>query len=121
MIDETKITPVGALEFTETDVEGTYNGGIVSISTQVDLSDVGLTLVDVETGTSGSINPLVDGGETSAGQPGAIINISFSDRGMSDKLDSGDVFIIHGGTEGDRIILTYIPADDLICYYSIPL
>lgn len=120
MISKTKTTPVAALDFVESkDVEGEYTGGIVSISEKVELPDVGLTLIDGETGEAASISPLVDNGQAEAGAPGEAVQILYKDANSNNQLDTSDVFYITNGTAGDKITITYIPSDSLIDYYVI--
>jgi flagellin-like protein len=121
MVEETKPTPIVAIDFNEHDtIEGMYIGGVVSMSEEVKLSQASLTLIDVESGDSGAIHPLVTGGETSAGSGADMINITFTDGGMTGKLEPSDVFVITGATEGDKVVLTYIPSDDILAFYIIP-
>lgn len=120
MITKTKTTPVAALYFVESkDVEGEYTGSIVSISAKVKLPDVGLTLVDGETGEAASIFPLVDNGQAEAGAPGEAVHILYNDANSNNQLDSSDVFYITNGTVGDKVTLMYLPSDDLLDYYVI--
>jgi flagellin-like protein len=122
MVDETKITPVAALGFREHEtIEGQYTGGIVSISSKVYLKEVSLTIVDVETGTSEVIQPLADGESVSIGNPGSEITVTFDDAGKPGLLESSDVFFITGATFGDKLILIYIPSDDLLDTWETPL
>jgi flagellin-like protein len=122
MIDETKITPVAALGFKEHDtIDDQYIGGIISISSKVFISDVSMTIVDVDSGSSEVIQPLADGESVSAGPAGSEITITFDDAGRTGTLDSSDVFFITGATFGDKVILIYIPSDDLIAQWETPL
>lgn len=122
MIDETKITPVAALAFKEHETnEGQYTGGIVSISSKVYTSDVSMTVVDVETGSSDVIQPLTDGASISVGLAGSEITVTYDDAGNPGILDSSDVIFITGATYKDRIVLIYIPSDDLLAKWDTPL
>jgi hypothetical protein len=122
MIDRTEITPVGALGFTEHETtDGEFIGGVVSLSNKVKLKDVSLTLIDAETGTSGLINPMVNGGSAQAGDPGSEITITYDDAGKTDWLDSSDVLFITGATTGDRVVLIFLPSDDLLAQWTTPI
>jgi flagellin-like protein len=122
MIDDTRITPVAALGFTEHEtIEGQYMGRIVSISSRVYLDEVSLTLVDGETGETDIIQPMVGGGSAQAGPTGSQINITYDDAGKPGTLDSSDVFYVSGATYGDKIILIYTPSDDLLAQWETPL
>lgn len=122
MIEGTETTPVGALHFTEDpDIDGKYRGRIISISSKVKISEVGLTLIDVETGESGAIFPLVDQGMTRAGPAGSNFTVTYDDAGKTGQLDSSDIFFVTGATYQDQILLTYIPSDDLIATWETPL
>lgn len=122
MIDKTMITPVGAMSFREHEtIDGQYIGGIVSISSKVYTDDVSMSIVDVESGSSNVIQPLADGASASAGPIGSQINVTFDDAGKTGTLDSSDVIFVTGATHGDRIILIYIPSDDLITQWETPV
>jgi flagellin-like protein len=122
MIDETKVTPVAALGFKEHEtIEGQYTGGVVSISYKTFIDDVSITIVDVDSGDSSVIQPLTDGASDSAGPAGSEITVTYQDEGKQGILDSSDVFFITGATTGDKIILIFIPSDDLLGQWETPL
>jgi flagellin-like protein len=122
MIDETKMTPVGAFNFREHEtIEGQFTGGIISVSSKVYIDDVSLTVVDAESGGSDIIHPMAEGQSAQAGPPGSQINITYDDEGKMGVLDSSDVFFVTGATHGDKVILTYIPSDDRIALWSTPI
>ncbi len=120
LIERTETTPVVALDFEESStVTGKYTGGIVSISSKVELKDVSLTILDAETGESVAITPLTGNSTASAGAPGATFNLRFIDGGLAGQLDSGDTFFLDGATKGDTVTLAYIPSGDLLDSYVV--
>jgi flagellin-like protein len=122
MIDETKITPVAALGFKEDEtIEGQYTGGVVSISYKTFTKDVSMTIVDVDSGSSEVIQPLTNDASASAGPAGSEITVTYKDEGKQGILDSSDVIFITGATTGDKIILIFIPSDDLLTQWETPL
>jgi flagellin-like protein len=122
MIDETQITPVAALGFKEHEtIEGQYTGGVVSISYKTFTKDVSMTIVDVDSGSSEVIQPLTNGASASAGPAGSEITVTYQDEGKQGILDSSDVIFITGATTGDKIILIFIPSDDLLDSWETPL
>jgi flagellin-like protein len=122
MIDQTKTSPVGAFHFREDEnIDGKYTGSLISVSAKVKLTDVGITVVDGETGESGTIFPLIDLGSTNAGPGGSSINVSYDDIGKIGMLDASDAFFVTGATHGDKILLIFIPSDDLIATWTTPI
>ena len=122
MIDKTMITPVAALGFKEHEtIDGRYIGGVISISSKVFIDDVSMTIVDVDTGMSDVIQPLADGESAAAGPAGSEITITYDDAGKTGILDSSDAFFITGATFGDKVILIFIPSDDLIVQWETPI
>ena len=114
MMEETKTTPTGALNFTQVgsaDVNGfkTYSGGLVSLSRDVDFVDVSMTIVN---GTASSASAGVEGCLTTAavvaGTP--AFSVTYSDTNANGKLDSGDVFSVSGASSGDQMKLVFIPS-----------
>ncbi|UCF08872.1 MAG: hypothetical protein JSW28_04050 [Thermoplasmata archaeon] len=117
MMSSSETTPTGALDFSESTTEvGTYTGGIVALSRQVDIFDVSMTITDDSLGMSSSLDPLRDEG------PASIFNgmrCTFSDVNNNDRLDAGDSFRVENGGPGDVIRLVYIPTGGVMALYTL--
>lgn len=106
IIGDPNITPNGAMVYDETDPEkGIYRGSLIRIDRSVKLDEASITITDVSTTNSASMNPLSDRGIASCGV--GQMNITYQDVNADGKLNSGDVFYIYNGEEDDVIQLTY--------------
>jgi hypothetical protein len=103
MMTGTTTAPVGALNFRE-DSPGNYTGGIISLSDHVDVDDVSLSIIDISSGGSASLDPLGDHGTARVFNG---ISCTFTDTNQNGGLDAGDVFFIENGAFGDQIRLIH--------------
>lgn len=114
MMEETETTPTGAFNFTQVGsaVAGggkTYTGGLVSLSRDVDATDVSMTIVN---GTNSDADTdLSDGASVSAGD----FDVTYTDTNGNGALDSGDVIACTGVLTGCQIKLVFTPSGGEIC------
>jgi flagellin-like protein len=104
MMTGTTTAPTGALSFTENTV-GNYTGGVISLSDTVKVSDASVTIIDISTGNSKSLDPLASG---TAITPGAgELSVTYTDSNANLKIDAGDVWTVTNGAAGDIIKLIH--------------
>jgi hypothetical protein len=108
----TTTAPTGALSFTE-NTPGNYTGGIISLSDQVDVEDVALTIIDVSSGRSASLDPLEHQGTASVLNG---LSCTFYESNQNGNLDAGDIFTIQNGASGDVIRLVFITGRSIAEY-----
>ena len=103
--------PTGMMAFEETGLEdGSYTGRLIRISEEVNHGDLSITITDISTSHSVSMDPLSDGGVASCGE--GELNITYQDVNSDGKLDASDVFYVENGEDGDNIVLTYTKGSD---------
>lgn len=111
MVGDFEMTPTGTLDFQRSPTEpGVYTGFFTSLSENMDLEDVSMTILDVGTG-SATLGPLVDGGIAQV--PGGM-NCTFYDTNHNDELDTNDRFVIYNGDSDDIIRIIYRPTGGMI-------
>jgi PKD repeat protein len=106
-------TPVGAFSFWKSS-PGNYTGGIISLSAEVQISDVSLIIIDSSSGFNAVHNPIQSGIPL---QVGAGFRLTYTDTNSNNKLDAGDVWIAQNASDGDIIRLIFIPTGEIIAEY----
>lgn len=115
METSTSTTPTGGLNFMK-ESQGNYTGGFTYLSETVDLTDVSITVIDDDLGTSNSVDLTDTGGtvEVSGG-----LRLEYTDTYDNDKVDCGDVIKIYNVDNGDIIKFVYEPTGDTIEDYTL--
>lgn len=104
--------PTAALSFTE-NTAGNYTGGIISLSSHVDVDEVYLVIIDISSGETATLDPLGDHGTA---QVFNGISCTFTDSNQNRGLDAGDVFVIQNGASGDIIKLIHNTGRSIVEY-----
>lgn len=106
MMTGTTTAPTGALSFTE-NTPGNYTGGIISLSDQTKISDASITIIDVSTSKSASLDPLASGTKVDTDTTNGGLEMTYVDSNNNQKIDAGDVWTIKYGESGDVIKLIH--------------
>jgi hypothetical protein len=78
-----------------------------------------MTITDISTSKSASMNPISDRAIASCGQ--GELNITYQDVNDNGELDPGDIFMVYNGGENDLLILSYTGgASGQICEVKLP-
>ena len=109
MMTGTTTAPTGAFAFNaDTETDGKYIGTLVSLSSDVKLSDASITILDASNGGSAAQGPpVVSGSVIQVTSPSTGMNLTYTDTNGNSKLDAGDVWVIQGGAVNDEVRLIH--------------